>query len=86
MSGGNKPGNKATKRRNRAIANVIGRLDDLQYAALKKVSFVSSAGFLVERRLGWPADMVEPFSAAYVRLTDPFGIAVRDAIISEVRP
>lgn len=74
--------NKAAARRQRAADNAAKRLTDAQWVAVKNCYHASGAGYLVERRLNLPADMVEPFSPAYHRLTDPFGIAVREAIVS----
>ncbi len=74
---------KADKRKRRAVQAAAGRLTDLQWSHVRQSSFIVGAGYLVDRRLRLPSDMVEPYSPAKVRLTDPFGIAVRDAVIRD---
>jgi len=69
---------KADKRRQRAVERAAKALTPLQWEHVRRSEFCVGAGYLVPRRLGLPADMVEVARPAMDRLTDPFGIAVRE--------
>jgi hypothetical protein len=72
------------QRKDRALRRTVESLTPAQAEAVIAASHYSGSGYLVNRKLGLPADMVERFSVSFMRLTDPFGIAVREALIADL--
>ena len=75
-------GDKTLNRRLRAADKAARRMTEDQQVHVATAPFVCGRGYIVERRMNLPTDAVENFPPCRQRLSDPFGIDVRDACVA----
>lgn len=75
-------GDKTLNRRLRAADKAARRMTEEQQRHIATAPFICGHGFIVERRMNLPIDVIENFPPCRQRLSDPFGIDVRDACLA----